>query len=67
MKENVTTTEGGYPTLTFNVFVIPDEGLAQSAIQKETFDKNVETKMYVNTETNSGSAYFKINPSCYVY
>ena len=58
---NVTTTNGDYPTLTLNGFVLPDDGLATDALQKDAYDNNFSTgEAYVGTHK-----YYKISPECW--
>lgn len=45
----VTTTEGGYPTLTLNGVILPDDGLAEDALAEEAYDNDYTT--YADCDT----------------
>lgn len=49
---SVTTTKGGYPTLTVSGVVLPEDGLAEDALGELAYDNDYTT--YFDCDTNSG-------------
>ena len=49
---DVTTSDGGYPILTLNGIIPPEDGYASDSITEEAIDNNINTSMYMQNKVN---------------
>ena len=58
---SITTTQGGYPTLTLNGIISPEDELASDALEPEAYDNDFLTCVsYTGTHK-----YYRISPECW--